>query len=73
MWSWIIDKLKEAGSAPVILLGIVYLFHKLVWSVWSSMIKSKDEEIQRLVQERDKYQAMVFSGFQSSNQKHKEK
>lgn len=39
---------------------------RLVWRVWDATLRSKDEEIKRLVEERDKYQKLVFERLLSS-------
>ena len=51
----------------VILLLLAILFYRLIWKVWSSALQSKDDEIERLVKERDKYQRIVFDRLLSSD------
>ncbi len=43
----------------IIVFGCL-LFWKLVWKVWSGALSAKQSEIERLVEERDKYQEMVL-------------
>lgn len=50
----------------LIILGMAFLLWKLVWRVWRATLKSKNDEIERLVAERNKYQDMVFDGLKSS-------
>jgi hypothetical protein len=51
----------------VLLLAFVcFLMWKLTWNVWSKAMESKDQEIQRISLQRDKYQALVFAQLESS-------
>lgn len=64
IWELILTVQEQHGlSAAILLLIVLALFgllYKLIWKVWSSAMKSKDDEIERLVRERDKYQKLVF-------------
>lgn len=50
----------------LIILGMALLLWKLVWRVWRATLTSKNDEIDRLVDERNKYQDMVFEGLKTS-------
>jgi hypothetical protein len=50
-----------------LLIFSCFMFWKLVWKVWSDAMKAKDEEISRISEERDKYQALVFERLESSD------
>ena len=67
----VLDLLKsvaqEQGALAVGLIIACWAFYKLTWRVWDATIKSKDEEICRLVKERDRYQEIFFERFVSSN------
>lgn len=43
-----------------------FLLWKLTWNVWCKAMEAKDQEIQRISRERDKYQALVFARLRSS-------
>lgn len=52
----------------VILLAFAwFLLWKTTWSVWSKAMEAKDKEIQRISQERDAYQALIFARLESSS------
>lgn len=63
-WELINTIQDEYGLAFVVLflvfLLFASLFYRLIWKVWSSAMKAKDDEIERLVEERNKYQRLVF-------------
>ena len=65
-WFFIIDLYNDHGLWVFFLLFVCYLFWRLIWKVWSVAMKSKDDEIDRLVKERDKYQNLVFDRLISS-------
>ena len=51
----------------VLLLAFVcFLLWKMTWSVWCKAMEAKDQEIQRISRERDKYQALIFARLKSS-------
>jgi len=58
---------QEQGALAVGLVIACLVFYKLIWRVWDATIKSKDEEICRLVKERDRYQEIFFERFVSSS------
>jgi hypothetical protein len=43
------------------------VFHRLVWRVWKAAMKSKDDEIQRLIEERNYLQSKIFPDRGSSD------
>jgi hypothetical protein len=46
------------GLLGFLLVGFV--FYKLVWKVWTAAMRSKDKEIERLVEERNFYQRRIL-------------
>lgn len=62
------EVLKEHGSVAVALVTVTVLFYKMTWSVWRDAMKAKNEEIERLVAERNKYQQIVFERLLSSKE-----
>lgn len=58
--------LDEHGAAGLVLVVLAILFWRLIWKVWNAAMKSKDDEISRLVEERNKYQALVFENLLTS-------
>ena len=66
-WEFVKEVIRLHGSTAAILIVLVFLFWKLIWKVWDRAMTSKDNEINRLVAERDKYQALVFERLLSSN------
>jgi hypothetical protein len=50
----------NGGVGVLAFFGLCFLFYKLIWKVWRSMIKSKDQEIERLTKERNFYQDKLF-------------
>ena len=72
-WALCFDVFRQHGVIALVLIGICFLFYKLIWKVWNTAILSKDQEIERLVKERDKYQNLVFERLLSSDPKDKEK
>lgn len=65
-WTFLAEVLKEHGAITVALLFGMFVFWRLIWRVWDRAMKAKDEEIDRLVIERDKYQKLVFDRLLSS-------
>lgn len=61
------DLLVEHGPLTFFLVLVSLLFWNLIWKVWHSAMSAKDQEIERLVVERDKYQKLVFKNLLSSN------
>ena len=60
LWTYLAEVLKDHGAAAIGFVILSLLFYKLTWKVWDGAMKAKDAEIERLVKERDKYQAIVF-------------
>ena len=51
----------------VLLLAFVcFLLWKMTWNVWSKAMEAKDQEIQRISLQRDRYQVLVFARLKSS-------
>ena len=61
---------SDYGLAVMVLVALNlflgFVFWKMIWNVWSAAMRAKDEEIDRLVKERDKYQELVFGRLESS-------
>ena len=61
VWCFLADLYEKGGAGILCFLFIAYIFHSLVWKVWSAAMKSKNEEIERLVQERNFLQSRLFT------------
>jgi len=62
-----IEHLYDKGGIGVLsFLFIAFVFYKLVWKVWSAAMRSKDAEIERLINERNYLQSKVFPDRESS-------
>ena len=59
-WGFLIHIYDKGGITVVALLLLAYVFYKLVWKVWSAAMASKDNEIERLIKERDYYQERLI-------------
>lgn len=66
MWSLLADVLDQHGVTAILLIAVCILFYKLIWKVWNRAMDAKDQEIERLVEERNKYQRLVFDRLLSS-------
>ena len=55
-WSFIGTFLNEHGLLGVVLLFFIFLFWRMIWVVWSKAMESKDQEIERLVEEKRRLQ-----------------
>lgn len=58
--------LTEHGAVAAMLVIVCILFYSLIWKVWDRAMTAKDEEIKRLVDERNRYQELVFERLLSS-------
>lgn len=70
-WMELLNRVEgEHGTLVLVLLllliFVLFLLWHLIWKVWDAAMKAKDDEIRRLVKERDKYQALVFERLKSS-------
>jgi len=61
MWEALGKALEQHGPLVVPLLVLTILFYKMTWKVWQAAMKSKDDEIARLIEERNRYQELVFA------------
>jgi len=68
-WNLLVEVAKEYGAVAVVLILFVLIFWRMTWGVWNKAMTSKDEEIERLVAERDKYQKLVFDNLLTSKVK----
>jgi hypothetical protein len=62
VWCFLAAIYREGGVGILCFLFISFIFYRLVWKVWSAAMKSKNDEIERLVEERNFLQDKVFSG-----------
>ena len=68
-----LERLYDKGGATLLVaIFIAFVFYRLVWKVWSEAMRGKDEEIERLIRERDFYQDRLFPDRISSDQDDKE-
>lgn len=66
IWGFLAEIFREQGVLAVVLIVGCFIFWKLIWRVWDRAMRAKDEEIERLVKQRDKYQSLVFDRLLSS-------
>jgi hypothetical protein len=59
----------KGGLAAVGCILIGYMFYQLIWKVWKAAMRSKDDELERLIQERNFLQAVAFPNRESSYRK----
>jgi len=57
---------RDHGLLALVLIVLCIFGWKFVWRVWNTAMKSKDDEIERLVKERDKYHNLVFKNLRTS-------
>ena len=60
-WEALGGALDRHGISIVFLVFVCYVFYRLTWLVWTKTIQSKDDEIARLVNEKNRYQELFFS------------
>jgi hypothetical protein len=58
---------EKGGIGVLSFLMLSYMFYRLVWKVWKAAMKSKDDEIERLIEERNYLQSKVFRDRGSSD------
>ena len=61
--------LQTQGLTATALIAVGFLFWHLVWRVWSSALQAKEDEIKRLVDERNRLQDFFFDRLKSSEPK----
>jgi len=64
--SFLMEVSKQHGVVAIVLCFVCFLFWRMIWKVWDTAMRAKDQEIERVVAERDKYQKLVFERFLSS-------
>jgi hypothetical protein len=58
----VVQHLYDLGGIGIFsFMFLWYAFHTLVWKVWSASMKRRDEEIQRVIEERNFFQSRLFS------------
>jgi hypothetical protein len=58
----VVQHLYDLGGVGVFsFMFLSYAFYKLIWKVWSASVKCRDDEIQRLIEERNFFQSRLFS------------
>ena len=68
-WSFV-EQVYDKGGLPAfgcILMG--YIFYQLIWKVWRAAMKSKDDELERLIEQRNFLQSIAFPSRESSYKK----
>lgn len=68
----IVTIFKEYGPVIGIEVVLVLFLIKFIWHMFHTVIKSKDEEIERLVKERDKLQDIILERRLSTKKQNKE-
>jgi len=66
-WGLVWVVFQKHGVVALLLIAVCFIFYKLIWKVWNAAMQAKNEEIARLVAERDKYQRLVFDRLLSSD------
>lgn len=59
-WCALVYFYEHGGIGLLAFFALSFLFYKLIWKVWKAMLKSKDDEIERLTNERRFYQSKLF-------------
>lgn len=59
-WSLVGTFLQEHGLLGAVLLFFIFLFWRMIWVVWSKAMESKDQEIERLVEEKRWLQSQLM-------------
>jgi hypothetical protein len=67
VWCSVNHIYDQGGVGVLAFIFLCFLFYKLIWKVWRSMITSKDQEIERLTDERNFYQSVLFPERQTSD------
>jgi hypothetical protein len=58
-WCLVGHLYDKRGVGVLCFLFIAYIFYRMVWKVWSAAIKAKDEEIERILSERNDLQSLL--------------
>ena len=66
-WCFAQNIYDKGGIGVLSFLILGYVFYRLVWKVWKAAMKSKDDEIERLIEERNYLQSKVFPDRGSSD------
>jgi hypothetical protein len=66
-WCFAENIYDKGGIGVLSFLILGYVFYQLVWRVWKAAMKSKDDEIERLIEERNYLQSKVFPDRRSSD------
>lgn len=60
VWCFVSAIYNSGGIGVLCFLFIAYIFYSLVWKVWSAAMASKNDEIERLIEERNFLQSQLF-------------
>jgi hypothetical protein len=66
-WSFVEKLYDKSGLTGIAGLLLLYAFYQLIWKVWAAALKGKDDEIERLIEERQFVQALVLQDRKSSS------
>jgi hypothetical protein len=50
----------KGGVGVISFLLTAFVFYRLVWKVWKAAMKAKDDEIERILDERNYFQSKRF-------------
>ena len=67
VWAFAYSLWQDGGAIVLLLAFVCLIFYKLIWKVWDNAMRAKNQEIERLVEQRDKYQSLFFERIESSD------
>jgi hypothetical protein len=59
-WCLIAHVYDNGGIGVICFLLTAIVFYRLVWKVWKAAMKAKDDEIERILSERNYFQSKRF-------------
>jgi hypothetical protein len=68
-WAFAEKIYDKGGLAAMACILMGYIFYQLIWKVWQAAMRSKDDELERLIEERNFLQAVAFPNRESSYKK----
>ena len=60
-WSFLGIFVQDHGLLGLVLIFFIFLFWRMIWVVWSKAMESKDQEIERLADEKRWLQEQLMS------------